>query len=179
MHCWKTINIKREYGSTWLTIMSALLFVLVFAFSFVLLEDIPPMTYEDNYLWLFVFLFLLIYPLHKVLHYVTLFKYRDSVKLRFKIDYKFVPIIRMRIKSIIPKKRYLFTLLAPFFIINGFLIFMAIAFEEYAHFYCLLFAYHCSICFIDLLYVKNLLKAPKDSLIEETPKGCEVLVPEI
>lgn len=177
MHCWKTVNIKREYGPTWLSIMSTLVFILVFAFSFVLFEDIHPISVADDYFGLFAVLFLLIYPVHKLLHYVTLFEYRKSVKLKFKIDYKIIPVIRIRIRAIIPKKRYIFTLLAPFVVINGLLIYLAIAYEPHAHYYCLMLAYHCSISFIDLLYIKNLLKAPKDSLIEETPKGCEVLVP--
>ncbi|MDN4493175.1 DUF3267 domain-containing protein [Ureibacillus aquaedulcis] len=179
MHCWKTINIKKEYGSAWLTTMAISLFIIVFSLSFLVFGRIHPIFYRDDVFWLFALCLVLIYPIHKLLHYYSLFEYRKSVKLRVKIEYKFIPIIRMRIKAIIPKKRYVFTLAAPFIIINGLLIYLAVAYEEYAHFSCLLLAYHCSICFIDLLFIKNLIRAPKDSVIEETPKGCEILVQSI
>lgn len=176
MHCWKTINIKKEYGTTWLTIMTAFIFVIVFSFSFLVFGNIHPTYFRDDYFWFFALCFVLTYPVHKLLHYYSLFEYRKSVKLRVKIDYKFVPIIRMRIKKFIPKKRYIFTLLVPFIIINAVLITVSILYEEYAHYSCILLGYHCSICFLDLLFVKDLLGAPKESVIEETPKGCEVLV---
>ncbi len=83
----------------------------------------------------------------------------------------------MRIKTLIPKNRYILTLLVPFILINSLLIILVLIFPQYAHYLCLLLAYHCSICLIDILYVKNLLLAPKDSVIEETPKGYEILVP--
>ncbi|QCR33661.1 DUF3267 domain-containing protein [Lysinibacillus sp. SGAir0095] len=179
MHCWKTINIKKEYGSTWLTIMAISLFIIVFALSFILFGRVHPTFYRDDYFWLFTLCFVIIYPVHKLLHYFTLFEYRRSVKLRVKIDYKFIPIIRLRIKSIIPKNRYVFTLLMPFIVINGLLIFFAASYEEYVHYFSLLLGYHCSICLIDFLYIKNLIRAPKNSVIEETPKGCEILVQSI
>lgn len=159
--------------------MAISLFIIVFSLSFIAFGHIHPSLYRGDYFWLFALCFVLIYPIHKLLHYYSLFEYRKSVKLRIKIDYKFIPIIRMRIKSIIPKNRYVFTLLVPFFIINGLLIFVAASYQEYAHFSCLLLAYHCSICFVDFLFIKNLIRAPKNSFIEETPKGCEILIPSI
>jgi len=179
LHCWKTINIKKEYGSTWLTIMAVSLFIIVFSISFLVFGRIHPTFYQDDYFWLFALCFVLIYPIHKLFHYYSLFGYRKSVKLKFKIEYRFIPIIRMRIKSIIPKKRYVFTLLVPFVVMNGVLIFAAISYPAYAHLISILLAYHCSICFLDILFVINLIRAPKDSVIEETPKGCEILVPTI
>lgn len=159
--------------------MAISLFTIVFSMSFLVFGRIHPTFYRDDIFWLFSLCFVLIYPIHKLLHYYSLFEYRKSVKLRLKIEYKFIPIIKMRIKAIIPKKRYVFTLSMPFIIINGLLIFFAVTYEEYAHFSCLLLAYHCSICFIDFLFIKNLIRAPKNSVIEETPKGCEILVPSI
>lgn len=159
--------------------MAISLFVIVFSLSFILFGRVHPTFYRDDYFWLFMLCFVFLYPIHKLMHYFSLFEYRKSVKLRFKIDYKFIPIIRMRIKSIIPKNRYIITLLTPFIIINGLLIFAAVSYEEYAHFTSILLGYHCSICFIDFLYIKDLIGAPKDSVIEETPKGCEILVPSL
>src|ERR671926_288975 len=35
MHCWKTINIEREYGTGRLVLLAITLFVLVFCFSYI------------------------------------------------------------------------------------------------------------------------------------------------
>lgn len=157
--------------------MSSSLFVIVFSFSFLIFGRVHPTLYRDDYFWLFSIFAILLYPIHKVVHYFSLFEYRRSVKLRIRIDHQFIPILRMRIKTLIPKRRYILTLLAPFILINGLLIILALAFPHFTHYFCLLLSYHCSICLVDILYVKNLILAPKNSVIEETPKGYEILVP--
>ncbi|SOC16796.1 putative zincin peptidase [Ureibacillus xyleni] len=177
MHCWKTINIKNEYGSAWLTIVSISIFILIFSFTFVLFGRIHPSFYKDDWLWLFIIFFVFLYPLHKLTHYFSLLGYRKSVKLRVRREYLIIPVLIVRIKKEIPKNRYIFTLLAPFFLINGILILLAISFPQFTHFLCILLSYHCSICLIDILCVKDLIPAPRDSVIEETPKGYEILVP--
>lgn len=175
MHCWKTINIKYEYGITRLSILCSIIFILVFSFSFLFLGKIHPALYKDNFVWLFFICAFFLYPIHKIIHYFSLFGYRKSVKLRFRFEY--IPILNLRIKKTIPKNRYIFTLLTPFIFINSILIFLAIALPQYSHYTCLLLACHCSICLIDILYVKHLIRAPRSAVIEETPKGYEILVP--
>lgn len=177
MHCWKILNIKKDYRRTRLLILSTIIFVLVFSFSFVLIGANRPFIYEDRYFSLFVIFFILLYPLHKMVHYFSLFSYRKSVKLKWKLEYKFVPIIHLRIKELIPKNRYMLTLITPFILVNTILILLAAKFPFYSHYLCLLLGYHCSMCLVDLLFLKHLVRAPKQAIIEETPKGYEILVP--
>ncbi|MCP1145866.1 DUF3267 domain-containing protein [Lysinibacillus endophyticus] len=177
MHCWKTINLKNEYGSTWLTIVSITIFIIIFSFTFVLFGQLHPSFYKDDWLWIFLIWGIFLYPLHKLTHYFSLFGYRKSVKLRIRRDFLIIPVLIMRIKKEIPKNRYIFTLLAPFIFINGFVISLILLFPQFTHFLCIILSYHCSICLIDILYVKDLISAPRDSVIEETPKGYEILVP--
>ena len=63
--------------------------------------------------------------------------------------------------------------------LNSGLIVGGLYIPEYAHYFSLLLAFHCSICIMDILYVKNLVSAPKDAIIEETPRGYEILVPRL
>ena len=84
----------------------------------------------------------------------------------------------MRVKEPIPKKRYLVTLIAPFIILNPVLLTGAIIWPAFSHYFCLLLAFHCSICLLDLLYIKDIWRAPKNAIIEETPRGYEILVPQ-
>ncbi len=177
MHCWKTINIKHEYGTTRLTLWSVIIFVLVFSFSYIIFGYLDPIQYSDDYAWLFFMVLILLYPIHKIIHYFGLFKYRKHVQLKVKIDYTFIPVLRMRIKVMVPKNHYIFVLMLPFLLINSILIYVAYSLPQYTHYSTILLAYHCSICLIDILYVKNILLAPRNASIEETPKGYEILVP--
>lgn len=177
MNCWRTLNIKREYRRLRLGLISVMIFTLVFSFSFIVFGINRPFVYEDRYFSLFILACLLLYPLHKSVHYFSLFSYRKSVKLKWKFEYHFIPIVHLRIKKMIPKNRYMFTLISPFIFVNTLLITMAAYLPHYAHYACLLLGYHCAICLVDILYFKHLVKAPKNAVIEETPKGYEILVP--
>lgn len=177
MHCWKTINIEREYGTARLVLLAITLFVLVFCFSYIAFSFNFNGKHIDRYLWLVLLVLPFVYPMHKILHYIALFQYRKSLVFRFKIQYFVVPIIRMRLQNGIPKRSYIIALVTPFVIINSALIAGGISFPQYAHYYSGLLAFHCCICLMDFLYVKNLMSAPNNAIIEETPRGYEILVP--
>jgi len=80
MHCWKTINIKREYRVPRIVLYMIIVFILVFSFSFILVGINRPLKYDDHYVPLFLLVLLLLYPLHKLIHYYSLFSYRKSGK---------------------------------------------------------------------------------------------------
>ena len=177
MHCWKTINIEYEYGTPRLFILAVITFVLVFCFAYITLSFNFVSKHEDHYLWVLILVLLFIYPIHKFIHYSMLFDYRKSFVFRFKIRFNFVPIVHMRLQQYIPKQRYIIALLGPFILLNGTLLVIGFSFPQYAHHISLLLSFHCSICLMDILYVKNLVTAPTNAIIEETPKGYEILVP--
>lgn len=177
MHCWKMINIEHEYGTTRLILLSAITFFLVFCFSYVTVSFNYTAKHNDDYFFVFFLTLICFYPLHKFIHYVALFDYRKKLAFKLRIRFRIVPILRMRLKETIPKNRYVFALLAPFIFLNTFLLSIAINFPQYAHYACILLGIHCSICVIDLLNVKNLWSSPPNAIVEETPKGYEILVP--
>ncbi|MEK4230664.1 DUF3267 domain-containing protein [Solibacillus sp. FSL H8-0538] len=179
MHCWKTINVEYEYGTTRLFLLSGITFIFVFCFAYIALSFNYTGKHNDHNLWLLLLVVPFIYPLHKLLHYVSLFDYKKSLVFRFKIRHVCIPIVHMRLQQTIPKHRYLITLLTPFFFLNTVIIILGVYFQQYAHYFSLLLALHCSICLMDILYVKNLVSAPRNAIIEETPKGYEILVPTI
>nr|WP_255731454.1 DUF3267 domain-containing protein [Solibacillus sp. MA9] len=131
----------------------------------------------DRYLWLVFLIVTVIYPLHKYLHYIALFHHKKSLVFRFKIQYHFVPIFYMRLQHGIPKRSYIFALITPFAVLNTAFIVGGFLLPEFAHYFSVLLAYHSSICLMDFLYIKNLKSAPNNAIIEETPRGYEILVP--
>lgn len=177
MHCWKTINIQHQYGTTRIGILSVIMFISVFTGSYIFFNSIYQGNYTDRYFLLFVLALFFLYPVHKFLHFISLYDLRDHIALLPKIRFGCFLIIHVRLKEPVPKNRYIITLLTPFIILSLLFIVLILAFPQYTHYGTLLLACHSSICMIDLLYVKNLIHTPKNSRIEETPRGYEILVP--
>lgn len=177
MHIWKIINVERNYGITRIVILSILSFILAFSFSYAIISLEKETPYTDQYFLYFLMSMLLLYPIHKFVHFLFLIDYRKHMvfKIRFSV-FKY-PILKLKITKLVPKYRYITSLLAPFIFLNGLLIFCAVYFENLSHYFCLLFGLNCLICLIDLLNVNGMIRAPHHAYIEETPKGFEVLVP--
>ena len=176
MNCIKTINAEYEYGTTRFLLLASLTFTIVFCLSYVFTNFNNQNPNSDaNFLYFLVALFLL-YPVHKLIHYITLFRYKKSISYKFKIKFTFVPILYMRIKEPIPKKRYLVTLIAPFIVLNPILLTGAFIWLASSHYFCLLLAFHCSICLLDLLYIKDIWPAPKNAIIEETNANMQLII---
>jgi hypothetical protein len=177
VHCWKTINVKKQYGFDRIFMLSSLLVIAVFSLFYVMLEILHDNPLSDERFTIFLLSFILVYPTHKAIHCIPLLRYRNRIHFSIKTQFGFIPILSIRIKEPVPKALFIFALLAPFFIINSILIAGAFMFPVFGHYFTMLLAYHCGLCLIDLLYIKNLARSPKKALIEETETGYEILVP--
>lgn len=177
MHCWKTINVKKQYGFDRIFMLSTLLVVAVFSLFYVLLNMLFDNQLSDERFAIFLISLILLYPIHKSLHFLPLVHYRNRIHFSIKKQLGFMPVLSIRIKEPVPKVRFLFALLTPFLMINCSLIAGALLLPAFGHYFTMLLAYHCGLCLIDLLYIKNLARSPKKALIEETETGYEILVP--
>lgn len=177
MHCIKTVNIEREYGNTRIFILASILFFVSFCLSYCLTSYNYLQPHRSEGLLYFLITTVFIYPLHKAFHILPLWIIQKNMVFDVRIKFIFVPVLHTTYTSLIKRNEYLFALLLPTFILNAALLFAAFTWKEYAHYFCLLFAYHCAICMIDLMLARNILKAPRNALIEETEKGYEILVP--
>ena len=177
MHCWKIINVERDFGTTRIALLSTILFILSFSFCYVSLSLKRTVPYTDAYFGYFIITLLFIYPLHKFFHYLLLIDYSKHMKLKIKLKFHVFPFIHLRLKHYIPKHRYVGSLLSPFLLLNGLLLYAASQMPAYTHYISFLFGVNCLICLIDLLNVNSMIRAPHNAIIEETPKGYEVLIP--
>ncbi|WP_342533411.1 DUF3267 domain-containing protein [Lysinibacillus sp. FSL K6-0057] len=157
--------------------MSVITFLVVFSVSYVTFNLFNEEHYTDRLFWLFVIAVLTLYPIHKFLHFLALYDLRQHLKLRVRSQFYIIPVLHMRIREPLSKNRYILALLTPFIVVNTSIIVGTWLLPAYTHYGTLLLAYHCSLCLIDILYVKYLLNSPRNSQIEETPKGYEILVP--
>lgn len=177
MHCWKTINVQKQYGHDRIFLFSMIFVFAVFSCFYISINVFRHGPISDALFPLFLTGVLIIYPLHKLLHFIPVAGQRHHLRYSVIKRFGFIPTLNMRIHEPIMKSRYMVSLILPFIIINSALIVGAIMFPSYRHYFTILLAYHCGLCLIDLLYFKHLLKTPKKALIEETEKGFEILIP--
>lgn len=177
MHCIKTINIERDYGSTRFYLWAIIVFTVVFCLTYIGTSFHYKQPHQSNYLLYFLASLLLLYPTHKFFHIFLLIIFKKPMIFKLKRSFYIMPVIHVRLMDLVSKRLYSWALLLPFLCLNSLFLFFAIKFPAYAHYFSILLALHCSICLIDLLFFKQLLHAPKNAFIEETPKGYEILVP--
>lgn len=178
MHCWKTINVKKQYGFDRLFMMSALIGVGVFISFYITLNIVYTDPLSDQYFLPFILAILGIYPLHKVCHFIPLFGCRKCIRLILTKQMGLMPIITLKIAEPVAKKRFILTLVTPFFLINAAIVVLSVWMPSFSHYFAMLLAYHCALCVPDLIYMRNLARSPKHALIEETDTGFEILVPQ-
>lgn len=179
MHCWKTINVKKQYGFDRLFMISALFGIAVFMASYIGLAIVYVTPLSDQYFLLFILALLAIYPLHKILHFLPLIGCYKSLKLIIRKQMKICPAILLHINEPVPKTRFLLSLAAPFLIMNTAIVTMSTLMPAYGHYFAMLLAYHSGLCLTDIIYLRNLARSPKYALIEETDTGFEILVPPV
>lgn len=178
MNCWKTINVKKEYGFHRLFTFAALAGLGVFTVFYILLNFLYTSPLSDGHFFAFILAVLSVYPLHKMFHFLPLIGSRECLQFILRKQLLLLPGISLHIKEPVPKTRFLLALLSPVVLLNGLIILMSILFPAYIHYFAILLAYHCSLCLTDLVYVRHLHRTPKHALIEETETGFEILVPQ-
>ncbi len=179
MHCWKTINLKKQYGFDRLFMISALFGTAVFMTSYTGLAIAYATPLSDQYFLFFILALLAVYPLHKILHFLPLIGCHRSLKLIIRKQMKVCPAILLHINEPVSKIRFLLSLATPFLVLNTVLVTASITMPAYSHYFTMLLAYHCALCLTDIIYIRNLSRSPKYSFIEETDTGFEILVPPI
>jgi hypothetical protein len=178
MHCWKTINVKKQYGFDRLFFISALIGAAVFTSYYMLLAIVYAEPLSDQNFMLFMIGMLAIYPVHKLLHLVPLFGSRKCLKISIRKQLKLCPTISLYIKEPVRKSRFMLSLVLPFSAINTTIVVLSILWPAYSHYFAILLAYHSALCVTDLIYMRNLARSPRHALIEESDTGFEILVPQ-
>lgn len=159
-----------------LFLLSTILVMAVFSFVYALQGTINDSHKSDDFFWLFAIGMIMVYPFHKLFHFLPLLMIRDHLKVTVNRLYGMLPIVSIKVCEPINKYRFIFSLLSPFIFINSAILIGALAAPHFAHYFIMLLAYHCGMCLIDLIYVKNLSKSPRSAFIEETDAGYQILI---
>jgi hypothetical protein len=175
MHCWKTINLEKQFGHSRVMLLSCLVMMMVFTVIYVPVNLILSKDLYDTHFYIFLTGMILVYPLHKLLHIVPVLSYVNKLRFKVKFHLFFIPVVSFRVSEPISKYRFILALVFPFIIVNSVLVSGCIMMPHYSHYFTILTAYHTGICTIDFLYAKCLLYSPRDAMIEENEEGYEIL----
>ncbi|MEI2369160.1 DUF3267 domain-containing protein, partial [Niallia circulans] len=81
MNCWKTVHFHKKYGTQRLFILSTMTMIGCFLFLYVpIISYFAHNKLSDDYFLLFMAMFLLMYPLHKLLHLLPMLHLGDKIK---------------------------------------------------------------------------------------------------
>jgi hypothetical protein len=135
-----------------------------------------PTTLYDNHFMVFISGFILMYPVHKLLHYLPIAHQGSKIKKKIEWKFGFCPTINIRVNEPISKTLFLLALLLPFFSITTLLSLLCFVFPHYVHYITILMAYQIGLSVPDIICAKNIVMAPKHAFIEENDDGYEILV---
>jgi len=178
LRCWRTFDFEKKYGFNKIVVFSLLVMFFVFSFLYVSLANWFSSPINSQHFFWFLVGCLILYPVHKVLHLIPLFRYVPNLKVQAQIRCLCLPVFCINCKEPVSKKRFITSLLFPFLIITPLLIGASLIFPSYIHYFSLLTAIHTGICAIDFMYLKALASSPKYCFIEEHTEGYEILIPQ-
>lgn len=175
MHCWKTYCLNRRYDFFRRFFISSIVAVLVFILFYMTMQSFMDRQFNDDYLLAFILAIILLYPFHKLCHLLPIIPYYQHMKWEIEFFY-LLPVVKMKVDCPVPKKRFVFALILPFLLINGILFASLFLFPEYGHYIAILFAFNSGKSAFDFIYIKALFSSPKNTFVEETEDGYDLLV---
>ncbi|WP_164669576.1 DUF3267 domain-containing protein [Virgibacillus doumboii] len=177
MNCWKTVNLNKEFGINRLYLLSFLIGLLTFIFLYVPFS-VMHNSVNINEFGIFPLMIALFFLpiIHAFMHILPLNMMNNRAKLLYSRKNVLFPYVNYYTKKPVPKKVSLLAAFAPtmFITIPG--IMATYIFAEYYVYFLLFTSVHIAITFTDFLYIINISKAPKQSLIENNNNEFAILI---
>ncbi|MGG3449508.1 DUF3267 domain-containing protein [Domibacillus aminovorans] len=176
MKCWRIYNFEKTYGFNKLFFVSFVTTMIVFSLAFSSMQSYySEPLYATGFAW-FAAGLLAVYPLHKLIHLLSVVTLRP--KMTWELKYSFLPVLTVTTRKPVSKNRFITCLILPFLIMTPLLLASAALLPHYLHYFTIAAAFHTGICSFDFLYLKTIVSCPKDSIIEEDMDGFEILIPD-
>lgn len=175
MNCWKSINLNKEFGLKRLYFLSFFIGLLAFIFMYVPVSIKHGEHHVNESGTLFFLAALILLPIvHTAMHILPLLFMNKRVKLKYQVRY--FPCITYYTHSYLTRKASLFVALFPTFVLTIPGIAAGYAFPEYDAWILILSSIHIGISFSDFVLVKQIIQAPKRSVIESGKEGIDILL---
>lgn len=175
MHCVHSIQHEQEEKFYRLFILSFIVFIATLSVAIIWHHLSLGNNYTYQYPLVGFSYLLLLYPFHKMCHFIVLPHKKDSF-IRIKRYFVIVPFFEVKCDTPVKKNYYLLSLITPFIVITLIWLFVYFQYDLKSVYWYLLLAIHMAICTTDIYYFFSYLKFPKNSFIEDSERGIKVLV---
>ncbi|MFC5713565.1 DUF3267 domain-containing protein [Thalassorhabdus alkalitolerans] len=180
MNCWKSVNTLKDFDSSRLMLISLGITLCIFIISYLIFSlYYGDISSQGIGFTLTVAAIVTLYPVHTMLHYVPLWfaGIKTDVRL-YKVKKKGKQKVTMKVQFNKPvaKNLYITALLFPSFLITIGALLGALTWPEYMHYFLLITSINAGLSVYDWVYVKQLIKAPKYSVVERNKNGVDILV---
>ncbi|WP_332694138.1 DUF3267 domain-containing protein [Halalkalibacter lacteus] len=176
MNCWKTIRISRDYGTLRLMMYSGFTMLFSFLFYYLAVSSIIPTTESPTIsLPIFIISIIAVLLFHKLLHLIPIWMCgkKAIIKARW---VSFIPMLSVKVSRPLSRNLYLTALLTPIFTITSIGALASVMLPMYIAYISILSSIHFGLAFYDILYASYLIKAPKQSYIENHEEGLHILI---
>lgn len=177
MNCWKSVNLVKEFGYNRLFLVSFLIGLLTFIILYVPISIIHGASHVKETGFLpFIIALLFLPTLHSLTHILPLIIMNKRVKIFYKTNRWIVPVFRYKTKYHLTKTASLIVALAPTIFITIPAMTASYILKDYYVYFLLFTATHIGISFLDLLYVRHIIKAPKRAFIDNRNDEFDILI---
>ncbi len=175
LNCLRSIDIHSRFGLPRIAFISFVTVVITFFISFEVFHYYSNVPFTDQNFIVFIVLMLLIYPLHKLIHIVTVLPYFKHLKTYKLIRKSWIPLYNIFLDKPVRKFYFCICLLVPLIVITISCILIARAFPEYGHYFMFLLALNAGYSVMDILYLKVILFSHQGHYVEEHSNGFVLL----
>ncbi|MCR6110232.1 DUF3267 domain-containing protein [Bacillus sp. A301a_S52] len=176
MKCLKTISVENQFGKLRLSFLSVIIMMSYFLLFFMVFrtffQNVP--LVDHGILFLF-FSLIVIMPVHLLLHCFPI--WLTGKKATLGVRKRQWPYFYYSTKQPLSKYVTLLSTAAPAFILTLLSIVGAIIFPHLVHYIAMMSAFNMGICVYDYLNFRQIKRAPRQCLIEETRDGFYILSP--
>ncbi|WP_099222026.1 DUF3267 domain-containing protein [Listeria costaricensis] len=177
MRCLKSVNTERRDEFNRRFLKSLLIWLAALCIIFLARNFFTHDDFSTKYNLLAFIGLLLIYPLHKMLHILAAWKYRAGVAVHFKRHFYIMPCMQVRIHRIIPKWRYIASLIFPFVLISVCLIGLMVVYPLYnTPIFLILLSVHIGMSYPDFIHIRKLWHMPRNCFVEDAERGFSILI---
>ncbi|MGJ8729243.1 DUF3267 domain-containing protein [Listeria aquatica] len=177
MRCLKSVNTVRRDNYHRTILKGVLSWFVILCLLFLVHNFLVPGNFSPEYNGVAFLALIFIYPLHKALYILASFKYRSNISVQFVRRFYVLPCIQIKVKHMMPKRDYLFSLLFPFFAILFLLIVWMMMVPVWnSPVFLILMAVHFGISYPAFVLANNIRNLPKSCFIEEAKRGYSVLI---
>ncbi|KIX91406.1 hypothetical protein TP70_02470 [Staphylococcus microti] len=175
LNCSRSIDIHSRFGIPRIAFISFVTVIITFLISFEVFHYYSDVPFTDKNFSIFLILMMCLYPLHKLIHVITVLPYFRYIKMYKLMPKSWVPLYNIFLDKPVRKYYFCICLIAPLIVISLICILIASAFPHYGHYFMFLLALNAGFSVMDLLYLKVIFFCKRGQFVEEHINGFVLL----